>query len=234
MRIKFLIISAICYLLLSCAQKPPVNSFFDESKIPLADSAKVKATILVSHNNSKEKLSAVFFAVPNKKYRLELSGTLGFSAASLLWADGKWSAVFPQDNRYAEGAGDCVYLPIYGGADIHKFASLFLGQRVENISCSSKDFVSTDAISTDAAPKDADKKGALTKDAAFSNLKIEYRENFAVLSQDDSKNYSQSNLQNFSQNADSLIIEIKSIDSKAVWKNSVWNLPKPEGYKYEN
>jgi hypothetical protein len=34
-----------------------------------------------------------------------------------------------------EGTGDCVFVPIYGGVDIHKFSLLFFGQRVDMGDC---------------------------------------------------------------------------------------------------
>jgi hypothetical protein len=34
-----------------------------------------------------------------------------------------------------EGNGDCIYIPIYGGVDIHKFAILFFGHRVNTLAC---------------------------------------------------------------------------------------------------
>jgi hypothetical protein len=122
-------------LLISCSSKPPIY-FIDGKQTVLPDSAKVKTTISISSEDIKEKLSAVLFAVPNEKYRFELSGTFGLGAASILWKknDG-WKIVLPQDERYIEGVGDCVFVPIYGGVDIHKFAALFLGQRMNSLAC---------------------------------------------------------------------------------------------------
>ncbi|MDR0517101.1 MAG: hypothetical protein LBH25_08670 [Fibromonadaceae bacterium] len=103
--------------------------------MPLPDSARVKAVISISQNGTKEKLHAVLFAIPNEKYRLELSGPFGLSAASILWKQDGWRAVFSQEERYIEGTGDCIFLPIYGGVNIHKFAVLFFGQRVNSLDC---------------------------------------------------------------------------------------------------
>ncbi|MCL2282604.1 MAG: hypothetical protein FWC26_04735 [Fibromonadales bacterium] len=134
---KKLGISLVLLLLASCASKPQTHGYFEGDKQQaLPDSAKVKATLSVSREEVNEKLSAVLFAVPNKKYRLELSGTFGLSAASILWKDGSWKIVFPQNERYMEGVGDCVSLPGYGDVDIHKFAILFLGRRVDTFDCS--------------------------------------------------------------------------------------------------
>ena len=149
---KILLILAIPIIqvhTLSCTSKP----YFADGKA-LPDSAKVKTTLSISKEDIKEKLSAVLFAVPNEKYRFELSGTFGLGAASILWKkDDGWKIILPQKERYMEGTGDCVYVPIYGGVNIHKFAALFLGQRVNTIACDS---------------------------AALQNITLEYTEN-AVL-----------------------------------------------------
>jgi len=118
----------------SCSSRP--KTYYGDKQIALPDSAKVKAVISVSQGSVKEELSAVLFAVPNEKYRLELSGTFGLGAASILWKkDEGWRIVLPQNERYMEGTGDCVFVPIYGGVDIHKFAALFFGQRVNSLAC---------------------------------------------------------------------------------------------------
>ena len=119
--------------LFSCASKP---YFADGKQSVLPDSAKVKTTLSISKEDVRERLSAVLFAVPNERYRFELSGTFGLGAASILWKkDEGWRIVLPQKERYMEGTGDCVFVPIYGGVDIHKFAALFFGQRVNTLAC---------------------------------------------------------------------------------------------------
>jgi len=119
---------------MSCAPKQP--GYFVGGKQPaLPDSARVKAVLSVSQEN----LSAVLFAVPNERYRLELSGTFGLSVASILWKKDGWKVVLPQNERYMEGNGNCVSIPSYGDVDIHKFAFLFLGYRVDAFDCDGSD-----------------------------------------------------------------------------------------------
>jgi len=122
-------------ILISCAPKQKQDYFDGGKKTALPDSARVKAVISVSQNDAKEKLSAVLFAVPNEKYRFELSGTFGIGAASILWKRDGWRIVLSQEERYMEGVGDCVFVPIYGGVDIHKFSLLFFGQRIDTLDC---------------------------------------------------------------------------------------------------
>jgi len=127
---------ALALLLISCAPKPQSSDYFKSGKsLVLPDSARVKAVVFVSQGDAREKLSAVLFAVPDKRYRLELSGIFGLSAASIIWKKDGWKVVFPQNERYMEGAGDCVSIPGYGNVDIHKFAVLFFGQRVDALDC---------------------------------------------------------------------------------------------------
>jgi len=131
--IFLLVMATMLVQTFSCSSRP--KTYYGDKQIALPDSAKVKAVIAVSQGNVKEKLSAVLFAVPNEKYRLELSGTLGLSAASILWKQDGWRIVFPQNERYMEGEGNCVFIPIYGGVDIHKFSLLFFGQKINSLNC---------------------------------------------------------------------------------------------------
>ncbi|MDR2582984.1 MAG: hypothetical protein LBC75_05835 [Fibromonadaceae bacterium] len=119
---------------LSCSSRP--KTYFGDKQVALPDSAKVKAVIAVSQGSVNEKLSAVLFAVPNENYRLELSSnTLGLSAASILWKQEGWRIVFSHNERYMEGNGDCVFIPVYGGVNIHKFSLLFFGQKINSLNC---------------------------------------------------------------------------------------------------
>jgi len=133
--LKILFILAILVQTISCSRNPRPQTYFRDKQIALPDSAKVKAVISVSQGSVHEKLSAVMFAIPNEKYRLELSGTLGLSAASILWKSEGWKIIFPQNERYMEGEGDCVFIPIYGGVNIHKFSLLFFGQKINSLNC---------------------------------------------------------------------------------------------------
>jgi hypothetical protein len=153
--LKILLILLILIILVtfSCSRNPRPQTYFGDKQIALPDSAKVKAVISVSQGSVHEKLSAVMFAVPNDKYRFELSGTLGLSAASILWKRDGWKIVFPQNERYMEGNGDCVFIPVYGGVNIHKFSLLFFGQKINSMNCD---------------------------DSSPSNFALEYRDNSAI------------------------------------------------------
>jgi len=149
---KILLILIILVQIFSCSRKPQLT-YYGDKQSTLPDSAKVKAVISVSQGSVREKLSAVLFAVPNEKYRLELSGSLGLSAASILWKRDGWIIVYSQDERYMQGEGDCIFVPVYGGVNIHQFSLLFFGQKVNSLSCD---------------------------DANPSNLTLEYNDNSAL------------------------------------------------------
>jgi len=149
--LSILLILIIGVQTFSCTQRPQTH--FGDKQVALPDSAKVKAIISVSQGSVREKLSAVLFAVPNEKYRLELSGSLGLSAASILWKRDGWIIVYSQDERYMQGEGDCIFIPVYGGVNIHKFSLLFFGQKVNTLNCD---------------------------DSNPSNLTLEYKDNSAL------------------------------------------------------
>lgn len=145
------VLFAIFMVLISCSKKPVANTYFESDKTAvLPDSAKVKAVISVSHNDKNEKLSTVLFVVPNKRYRLELSGTMGVSAVSILWKQDEWKIIFPQDERYMKGEGDCISIPVYGYVDIHKFAALFFGQRIDALGCGEWDALDLEYVENSA------------------------------------------------------------------------------------
>jgi hypothetical protein len=126
--------------LFSCTQKPEAPALSADGAPP--DSLKIKAVISVEQNGKTETFPAVLFAVPGKRYRLELTGPLGIGVASLLWTDsgsvdglGSWTAVFPTEDRYASGRGPCVRMAGLPGANIHKVAALAWGGSADSLGC---------------------------------------------------------------------------------------------------
>ena len=96
-----------------------------------ADSLKAKFTLTIYGQDGKsQELDAVFFSVPNKRYRMELTGSLGIGVASLLWLEEGWQMVFPTEKMYMKGAGYMVGLlndPSLPLVHIHQVAGLFDG-----------------------------------------------------------------------------------------------------------
>lgn len=98
-------------LLLSCAGgRAPQQGSSTVEVVP--DSLRAKLLLRVpTPDSSEEELSAVLWAVPQQRYRLEISGTLGVQVASLLWLPHQWLALFPTESRFVQGKGEVVRLP---------------------------------------------------------------------------------------------------------------------------
>ena len=98
----------------------------------VTDSLKAKFKFSLFDKSGKEQeFDAVLFSVPGKRYRMELTGTMGIGVASLLWKEEGWQVVFPTEKMYVKGAGYMVGLfsdstiPL---VHIHQMASVFEGK----------------------------------------------------------------------------------------------------------
>jgi hypothetical protein len=117
-----------------------------------ADSLKVFFSLTIYLPDGKtQDLDAVLFSVPNKRYRMELTGTLGIGVASLLWLEDGWQMVFPIEKMYTKGAGYMVGLlndPSLPLVHIHQVAGLFDGKVLpEKFEVkSSRDTVDADSV----------------------------------------------------------------------------------------
>lgn len=98
------------------------------------DSLKAIFSLTVNSVDGKSQdLDAVLFSVPGKRYRMELTGSLGIGVASLLWLEDCWQMVFPTEKMYMKGAGYMVGLlndPSLPLVHIHQVAGLFEGRVV--------------------------------------------------------------------------------------------------------
>jgi len=117
-----------------------------------ADSLKALFSLTIySPDGKTQDLDAVLFSVPNKRYRMELTGSLGIGVASLLWLEEGWQMVFPTEKMYTKGAGYMVGLlndPSLPLVHIHQVAGLFEGKVLpEKFEVnSSRDSVGTDSV----------------------------------------------------------------------------------------
>ena len=97
-----------------------------------ADSLKALFSLTIySPDGKTQDLDAVFFSVPKKRYRMELTGSLGIGVASLLWLEDGWQMVFPTEKMYMQGAGYMVGLlndPSLPLVHIHQVAGFFDGK----------------------------------------------------------------------------------------------------------
>ena len=98
----------------------------------VTDSLKAKFKLTLYDKAGKEQeFDAVLFSVPGKRYRMELTGTMGIGVASVLWQEEGWQVVFPTEKMYVKGAGYMVgifsdnTIPM---VHIHQVASIFEGK----------------------------------------------------------------------------------------------------------
>jgi hypothetical protein len=122
---------------------------------PLDSLKAIFSLTIQSPDGVEQNLDAVLFSVPNKRYRMELTGALGIGVASLLWLPEGWQMVFPTEKMYVKGAGYMVGLlndPSLPLVHIHQVAGLFDGKvipdNLEEISV--RDSVGVDSASSDS------------------------------------------------------------------------------------
>ena len=100
--------------LCSCSRHPqPILTgiVVPQNVLPV-DSLRAKLVLTVpTSDKASEEVSGVLFAVPKQRYRLELSGPMGVQVASLLWKEGQWTALVPNEERYTQGNGNLISIP---------------------------------------------------------------------------------------------------------------------------
>ena len=133
----FLLLLLSCFLMGCVGGKQSTSVDVNAESAP-TDSLKAKFTLTIYGQDGKsQELDAVLFSVPNKRYRMELTGSLGIGVASLLWLEEGWQMVFPTEKMYMKGAGYMVGLlnePSLPLVHIHQVAGIFEGNVVpENL-----------------------------------------------------------------------------------------------------
>ena len=137
----FLLLLFSLFLIGCTGGKPATDPASQNVEAP-ADSLRAKFTLTIySQDGKSQELDAVLFSVPGKRYRMELTGSLGIGVASLLWLPEGWQMVFPTEKLYMQGVGYMVGLlndPSLPLVHIHQVAGLFEGhvvpEKVEEIS----------------------------------------------------------------------------------------------------
>lgn len=128
----------LALFLTGCTGRKPATDPAPQNVEAPADSLKALFSLTIySPDGKSQDLDAVLFSVPNKRYRMELTGSLGIGVASLLWLPEGWQMVFPTEKMYMKGAGYMVGLlndPSLPLVHIHQVAGLFDGRVVpENL-----------------------------------------------------------------------------------------------------
>ncbi len=133
---RLLLSLVILGLFVSCTRGPETNLNWTSQGVlpPAPDSVKVKTNIKfqTTQGNMKEKgsVDAFIYAIPNKKYRIELKGPLGVQVASILWLETNWQVYIPSEKIVFQGQGQAIQLPIPGFKDlsIHQLVSSLWGE----------------------------------------------------------------------------------------------------------
>lgn len=103
----------------------------ESAEAPVDSLKAIFSLTIYAPDGKTQDLDAVLFSVPNKRYRMELTGALGIGVASLLWLESGWQMVFPTEKMYMNGAGYMVGLmtdPSLPLVHIHQVAGLFEGR----------------------------------------------------------------------------------------------------------
>ena len=153
----FFLLFLLSFYLTGCVGGKQSTSVDVNAENAPVDSLKAKFTLTIFAPDGKtQDLDAVLFSVPNKRYRMELTASLGIGVASLLWLEEGWQMVFPTEKMYMKGAGYMVGLlndPSLPLVHIHQVAGLFDGhvlpENLEEISV--RDSLYVDSVSQDSA-----------------------------------------------------------------------------------
>ena len=171
-----------------------------------------------------QKLSAVLFSVPKKRYRLELSTTMGIGVASLLWTDSLWKIVFPTEKTYLQGNGYMV--GVLGNADIplvniHEIAGFFndsfLPENYETLS-----------VRDSSGLKITTGNDKLGNSFSFAKQggKILW-----LIKKTEQVFFNLPEISVKKQDKDFLKIKIKKVKKDISWGQGIWKLPTPYGYQ---
>lgn len=127
----FILLLVLSFFLTGCTGRKQSTALAVDNVEAPSDSLKAIFSLTINSLDGKSQdFDAVLFSVPNKRYRMELTGSLGIGVASLLWLPEGWQMVFPTEKMYMKGAGYMVGLlsdPTLPLVHIHQVAGLFEG-----------------------------------------------------------------------------------------------------------
>lgn len=132
MKPRFLLFAA---LLAGCATAPrfPAGEALIRGETaafpPPPDSLRAELEFIAFEGGRKSSASAALSAKPYARYKLDLFGLPGMTAASLYWTPARWTLVLFDRDAYAEGEGESVALGAPGmrDASIHDVFSWLWG-----------------------------------------------------------------------------------------------------------
>lgn len=240
MKRKSLACMLLGMLLAGCAPTARRHDYALGNPSDSPDSLKAKATFIsIAPDGSEEKLSGVLFAVPGKRYRLELSASL-VGAATLLWQEEAWTLLLPTEEKYLRGKGYEIRMAgtLLTGIDVRQMAGLFWGQLLPlDYQAAEKRPLPEGGFELSWEPSigvrylaQLDAKGWVKTvekiQAGKPVMAVRYGEAsgqeglalpaYAVFSRD---------------SQDFLKVEVKSVDTRAKWGSGVWRLAVPGDYR---
>lgn len=235
---KILFFFAAVFLFTGCGPKL-VKGPAETLSGSVPDSLKAKFSIeTLDSAEGSHKLSAVLFAVPYKRYRLEISGPMGLGIASLLWHDGEWTLLLPTQKAYASGKGYLV--GGYAGIprfDIHRIAALFWGEFLPRNA-------TVDSVKTESGPDSSKVVLTFGKNALGISFRMESGPDGRVrelLQGGERLEFSSaaefdvgvlpSEVRAFRNGKNVLNIRIKNVRSDASFGGGTWRLSVPERYQ---
>lgn len=220
--------------------KAPRTFALQETAQTPPDSLKAKAAfVAVNPDGSRETLSGVFFGVPGKRYRLELSGTMGVSVASLLWSQDAWTLVFPTEEQYLQGKGNRISVPgtVLTDVEVHLLAALFWGDLLPFSASEALEKTTDQGKMLQWEPRIGlvyraflDEKGWVKKVETWEDGKAPLQVKYGAPRELAGRWVPQS--AQFLR-SDTLFLEVifKDMDDKATWGSGVWRLPVPKNYQ---
>lgn len=144
-RVTIFLLATIAFLFTQCSTAPrPDLTSPRTSNYARPDSVRAKLILIIPRpDSSVSEVDGVLWAVPEKSYRLELSGPMGIQVASLLWKPEAWTALAYLQERYVVGQGPVLTLPGVPMPDIsiHRLFSFAWGETIPDGSDTAKPFL---------------------------------------------------------------------------------------------
>jgi hypothetical protein len=196
------------------------------------DSVRAKLTLMIPRlDSSVDEVDGMLWAVPEQRYRLELSGPMGIQVASLLWTPDAWLALAYLQNRYVQGLGPVLLIPgmQMPAIPIHRLFSFAWGEMIPLGSDSAKPYLyqnlrmrewqSSDGLRVRSESDTLDNRLhalVIRGDQPEQDLRMEYRADTVRISRSGTWLMSM------------CILERKP---NTKWGTGIWKLNIPEGWK---
>jgi len=219
----------------ACVRNPSPVDQDVSGRFPVqVDSVRVKLSLIrIRPDGDDEEFRAVLWAVPAKRYRMEINGPLGMSIASLLWKADEWLLNLNTQDKYIRGFGHIVRAPGVPLPDlsIHELFAPFWGQMLPdgfaeatprdcaNLRCLNWNDRNGRHVRAEVDPKNP----AMPKRIAIDDLMVEYRnlvwrDSLIIPEQVDF----------FRGGERFFTVRVQEVRRRAPWSSAIWNL-KPLG-----